>query len=95
MIETVPLATRMRPQSLDEFVGQGHILAKGKPLYEAIDQGRAHSMVFWGPPLIPVLYTQPRKYDLSRGYAESHSQCQTLHCLWLCRRSAPGWKPNR
>ena len=46
----IPLATRMRPRTLDEFVGQSHILAKGKPLYEAIAQGKAHSMVFWGPP---------------------------------------------
>ena len=40
----------MRPASLDEFFGQEHILAKGKPLLRAIEDGRAHSMVFWGPP---------------------------------------------
>jgi putative ATPase len=45
-----PLADRMRPASLDEFSGQAHLLEKGKPLYRAIEQGRAHSMVFWGPP---------------------------------------------
>lgn len=45
-----PLADRMRPQSLDEFIGQQHVLGKDKPLRTAIEQGRLHSMVFWGPP---------------------------------------------
>ena len=45
-----PLADRMRPKNLSEFSGQAHILEKGKPLLRAIEQGRAHSMVFWGPP---------------------------------------------
>ncbi len=45
-----PLADRMRPQSIDEFVGQQHILAPEKPLRVAIENGRLHSMVFWGPP---------------------------------------------
>ena len=45
-----PLADRMRPRSLDEFVGQAHLLDDGKPLRRALDSGRPHSMVFWGPP---------------------------------------------
>jgi putative ATPase len=45
-----PLADRMRPDSLDGFFGQEHLLAAGKPLRVAIEQGRAHSMIFWGPP---------------------------------------------
>jgi putative ATPase len=45
-----PLADRMRPRTLDEFVGQEHLLAPDKPLYQAIKAGRLHSMVFWGPP---------------------------------------------
>ncbi len=45
-----PLADRMRPQSLDDYVGQHHILKSGKPLYEAVVSGRLHSMIFWGPP---------------------------------------------
>jgi len=40
----------MRPASLAEFFGQRHLLDEGKPLLRAIEQGRAHSMVFWGPP---------------------------------------------
>lgn len=45
-----PLAARMRPATLDEFIGQQHLLAKGKSLRAAIDQGIPHSLVFWGPP---------------------------------------------
>ena len=47
---TQPLADRMRPRTLDEFIGQDHILGPGKPLRAAIEAGRAHSMIFWGPP---------------------------------------------
>jgi len=45
-----PLAARMRPRSLDEVVGQQHLLAPGKPLRESIEKGAVGSMVFWGPP---------------------------------------------
>jgi putative ATPase len=47
---TTPLADRMRPRELADYVGQQHILKPGKPLYEAIASGRLHSMIFWGPP---------------------------------------------
>lgn len=47
---TVPLAQRMRPAQLSDFIGQQHLLAPGKPLYQAIDQGRLHSMILWGTP---------------------------------------------
>src|SRR3954470_13539297 len=45
-----PLAARMRPRTLDEFVGQEHLLAPGKPLREAVERGVPGSMIFWGPP---------------------------------------------
>ena len=45
-----PLADRMRPRKIEEFFGQAHLLAEGKPLRQAIEQGKAHSMIFWGPP---------------------------------------------
>ncbi len=45
-----PLADRMRPRTLAEFVGQRHLLAPGKPLREAVERGQLHSMVLWGPP---------------------------------------------
>ena len=45
-----PLAERMRPASLDQVVGQAHLLGPGKPLRVAFESGRPHSMIFWGPP---------------------------------------------
>jgi putative ATPase len=48
--EGVPLADRMRPRSLDEVVGQRHLVTPGKLLYEAIVNDRVPSMVLWGPP---------------------------------------------
>ena len=45
-----PLADRMRPQTLDEFVGQEHLLAPGKPLRVQIERDDPASMIFWGPP---------------------------------------------
>jgi len=45
-----PLAERMRPRTLEEYVGQQHILGEGKQLRAAIEQDRLHSMLFWGPP---------------------------------------------
>lgn len=46
----MPLAARLRPQSLSGYIGQQHLLAPGKPLRDVIDQGQLHSMIFWGPP---------------------------------------------
>src|SRR5690606_36516463 len=45
-----PLAARLRATSLDEYVGQEHLLARGKPLREVLEQGALHSTIFWGPP---------------------------------------------
>src|SRR3954469_21273222 len=45
-----PLAARMRPRTLDEVVGQQHLLGPGKPLRDAIERGSISSIIFWGPP---------------------------------------------
>ena len=45
-----PLADRMRPTTLEEFVGQSHLLAPGKPLRRLLEGGSLHSMLLWGPP---------------------------------------------
>ena len=45
-----PLAERMRPRDLSDFVGQSPLLGQGKPLRRAIEQGILHSMILWGPP---------------------------------------------
>jgi putative ATPase len=45
-----PLAERLRPKTLDEVIGQGHLLGPGKPLRLAFETHRPHSMILWGPP---------------------------------------------
>ncbi|WNN45834.1 replication-associated recombination protein A [Winslowiella toletana] len=48
--EFQPLAARMRPNTLAQYIGQQHLLAAGKPLPRAIEAGHLHSMILWGPP---------------------------------------------
>ncbi len=50
MPDTRPLAARMRPTCLAEYIGQKHLLSPGRPLAHAIEQGFLHSMILWGPP---------------------------------------------
>jgi putative ATPase len=49
-VAELPLAARMRPTSLGEFVGQDHLLGRGSALRTAIEEGRPHSMILYGPP---------------------------------------------
>lgn len=46
----IPLAERLRPRTIDEVIGQSHLLAPGKPLRVAFETRQPHSMIFWGPP---------------------------------------------
>jgi putative ATPase len=48
--KNTPLAARLRPSTLNDFVGQAHLLAEGKPLWQALQAGQPHSMILWGPP---------------------------------------------
>ena len=48
--ESAPLASRLRPETLDEYVGQQHLIGKGKILRQLIDKDQISSMIFWGPP---------------------------------------------
>jgi len=45
-----PLAEALRPASLDEVIGQSHLIGQGKPLRLAFESGKPHSMILWGPP---------------------------------------------
>jgi putative ATPase len=49
-LPSTPLAERLRPRTLDEVIGQSHLLGPGKPLRLAFEAGRLHSMILWGPP---------------------------------------------
>src|ERR1700733_8655791 len=59
-----PLASKIRPKSLDEFIGQEHLVGKGKPLYLAIKEGHVFSFILWGPPGVG-------KTTLAKIYAKS------------------------
>jgi putative ATPase len=50
LADDAPLAERLRPRTLDEVIGQTHLLGEGKPLRVAFESGRPHSMILWGPP---------------------------------------------
>jgi len=45
-----PLADRIRPETLDQFIGQTHLVGVGKPIYQTIKTNRVHSMILWGTP---------------------------------------------
>jgi len=49
-VPDAPLAEQLRPQALDEVIGQSHLLGPGKPLRLAFESGKPHSMILWGPP---------------------------------------------
>jgi len=70
-----PLAARMRPQTIDEFIGQSHLTGKGKPLRQAIERQVLHSMILWGPP-------GTGKTTLAKLLAESaHAHIESLSAV--------------
>ena len=91
--EEGPLATRMRPNSLEEFVGQKEILAEGTPLRKAIDEDRLTSSLFYGPPgtgkttLARLISKRTRAYfvqlnAISAGVAEVRRLIEEARIRW-------------
>lgn len=68
--EIIPLPELLRPQSLEDVIGQSHLLGQGKPLRLAFQSGKPHSMIFWGPPGVG-------KTTLARLTAQ-YFQCQFI-----------------
>ena len=68
-----PLASRMRPIRLEDFIGQEHLLGPGKPLGEAIRRGTPHSMILWGPPGVGKTTLARMLAHASDGHFESIS----------------------
>jgi len=88
-----PLADRLRPRRLDEWVGQPHLLAAGQPLRIAIERGQPHSMVLWGPPgagktTLAELVASASQAELSRlsavmsGVRELRAAVDQAQTLW-------------
>lgn len=69
----LPLATRMRPRTLDEYVGQQHLLAEGMPLRRAIEQGALGSVILWAPPGCGKTSLAYLIAHYTNAYVESHS----------------------
>ena len=86
-----PLPERVRPRSLDEFVGQEHLLGKGKVLRRLIESDHITSMIFWGPPgvgkttLAQIIAAQIHHIlccdEWDKRYPHRHAGGRTAPCL--------------
>lgn len=95
--QMLPLAARMRPVTLEDYIGQEHLLGEGKPLREAIANGKPHSMIFWGPPgtgktTLAKLLAQSVDYDfvtlsaVLAGVKDIREAVQKAQVLWASQK---------
>jgi len=68
-----PLAARLRPNTIDEYIGQAHLVSAGKPLRQVLESGMLHSMILWGPPGKEFLVVRIRSCARSK-------QCLAFPC---------------
>ena len=87
--EDAPLATRLRPATLDELVGQERLLAPGSALRRAIEEGRPHSMILHGPPgsgkttLARLVAQASGESNLMPRFVKGYDDCKTLRARRL------------
>ena len=91
----IPLATRMRPRTLEEFVGQEHLLGEGKVLRQLIDQDRVSSMIFWGPPGVGKTTLARIIAGKTRSTASTKPSRTPSSPLWKRAASCSSAQPRR
>lgn len=94
-----PLASRIRPRTLDDFIGQKHLVAPGKPLYEAIRKKHLFSFILWGPPgvgktTLAKLYAEAQGADFFELSAVSAGKEDIKRILESARREPPAARPG-
>ena len=82
-----PLAERLRPQNLDEFAGQEHLISKGKVLRRMIEGDLVSSMIFWGPPGVgKTTLAQIIAHQTKSHFIKNHSLAN--HLIWVLQNKA-------
>jgi putative ATPase len=89
-----PLASKIRPKTLSEFVGQEHLVGVGKPLYQAMDKGELFSFILWGPPgsgktTLARMYAAALNADFYELSAVDSGKEDIKNILGESRRKAP------